>query len=131
MLNNNIIEEDAPPQPPEINHAYKVASKLYDKRVLNRNTRIRAEELGNMSILRSLALGQQEAREKIGIKGDCFLISVIKDNLELRSSIDGWRSDQTVQILQAGSVQQNTYQEIPQGQMMGQNIMPQKKRGLF
>lgn len=123
-----INEEQAPPVP-EINHAYKMGTKLYDKRLINRNTRILAAEAGNLSVLRAMAEAQAAGRKEIGMNPECFLTELLRDNFELRSSIDGWRSNQTVEILRADAVQANVL--APQMPQNGDSMAAQRSRGLF
>jgi hypothetical protein len=101
-------------------------NNLFSDLQLKRNTFVLPEESAILAVL--FSLGRIQDNFRIKYLGDlderwkqkCNLTIIMEDNLGLRSSIKGWRSEQTKNILEAGKIEQTINQpQNPMGSVMG------------
>lgn len=92
-----MISEDEEKQ---INSHYETAQNLFRDFQIERTTNVQPIEIQVLSILRSFADIQDAYRKKYhNITESCFLTKLLDSNMKLRMSINGWRANQTVDIL--------------------------------
>lgn len=98
---------------------FDLGDRLFDDKHLLRHTQILHPELPMLNVLRTLGKLQDKYREKyLGVKEDCTLTKLVNDNLRLRTSIKGWRSNQTVEMIKTSFPQVQQQQDNPIGQIV-------------
>jgi hypothetical protein len=100
-----------------INSAYEVAIKLFNQEFNERTTNVINTEVANLDLIISLGERIDTYSKKFLKYPDeykCFLTRLAERNLRIRMSINGWRSNQAVSILQSPPVSNNfTNQQQP------------------
>lgn len=89
---------------------FDLGDRLFDDKHLLRHTQILHPELVMLNVLRTLGQLQDKFRKEYLLDEEmCTLSKLVEDNLRLRTSIKGWRSNQTVEMIKTSfpQVQQN------------------------
>ena len=83
---------------PKINQKEVIGLKLFDKQNPEMITKISLKDIDNLSVLKSLLKSENEYRKNLGYPSNIFE-DALNNNLILRTSLDGWRSNQAVEII--------------------------------
>ncbi len=82
----------------EPNQKELLALKLFDKLNPEMITKMSIKDIDNISILLTLTQDENKYRKSLGYNNSLFH-KVILNNLILRTSLNGWRSEQGVKII--------------------------------
>lgn len=84
----------------ELNEKQIIGLKLFDKDNPEMITKVSKADIDNISILSTITEDENRVRKELGFSDNLFN-KVIHNNLVLRTSLEGWRAEQGVQIITA------------------------------